>query len=218
VQSEFGAVWIPRTSTIDERKRHELTQHLHRISEETYLFNISSTEATIIGYWQSLAISFYNQCVISQYKRLNDYSIRLEEVGITIVSQERFTEEVQLRFAARHLEIVTQSIPQIANLVVNGLAQRVAINTSQQTYRAMRDKLSDVLQMEISQNDVKETRMLINTFTESFMGKREELRSPYPVGTILEVQDELNSWVRSGKTLIGLEILSQLYREYVEGS
>ena len=216
VQSEFGAIWIPRTSSIDERKRHEITQHLRRISDETYLFNISSTEATIIGYWRSLAASFYNQCVLSQYKKLNEYSIRLEEAGITIVSQDRFTEEVQLRFATRHHEIVTQSTPQIANLVVNGLAQRVAINTSQQTYWAMRDKLADVLQMEISQNDVKETRTLINTFVESFMGRREELPSPYPVGTILEVQDELNSWVRTGKTLIGQEIMSQLYREYID--
>lgn len=218
VRTELGAVWIPRTSTLDEQKREELTRHLHKITEETYLFNISSVEASIIGYWRSLATSFYNQCVLSQYKKLNDYSIRLEDTGITIVSQDRFTEEVQLRFAARHFEIVTQNIPQIANLIVHGLAQRVAINTSHQTYKAMQEKLADVLLMDISQNDVKEIRTLITIFVESFMGKHEERQSPYPVGTILEVQAELMSWVRSGKTLIGLEILSQLYRDYVPGS
>jgi hypothetical protein len=49
----------------------------------------------------------------------------------------------------------------------------------------MRAKLTTVLDMDISRKDVGEVKRLIDCFTDVFLGKREELRSPYPVGTAL---------------------------------
>lgn len=215
VKSEYGAVWVPRTSHLDEKERDKLMEHLRLITSETYLLNIPFSEATIIGYWRALADSFYNQWVLNQYKQLQGYGVDLEPNGINVLARERFLEEVQLRFAARHREIVDQSVLQIAQIVVDSLAKRVAINTSQQSFQAMRAKLTTVLDMDISRKDVGEVKRLIDYFTDVFLGKREEFRSPYPVGTILRVKTAIEARPPDGRTRIGLEILNQLYREYV---
>ncbi len=215
VKSEYGAVWVPRTSHLDEKDRDKLIEHLRLITSETYLLNIPFGEATIIGYWRALADSFYHQWVLNQYKQLQGYGVELEQNGINIVARERFLDEVQLRFASRHREIVEQSVSQIAQIVVDSLAKRVAINTSQQSFQAMRAKLTTVLDMDISRKDVGEVKRLIDYFTDVFLGKREELRSPYPVGTILRVRAAIEARPPDGRTRIGLEILNQLYREYV---
>ncbi|MGQ9837774.1 MAG: hypothetical protein ACUVRV_07345 [Cyanobacteriota bacterium] len=215
VKSEYGAVWVPRTPYLDEKEREQLTEHLHLITGETYLLSIPFNEATIIGYWRVLADSFYNQWVLHQYKQLQGYGVDLESNGINVLARERFLEEVQLRFAARHREIVDQSVEKITQIVVDSLAKRVAINTSQQTFQAMRANLATVLDMDISRKDVREVKRLIDYFTDVFLGKREELRSPYPVGTILRVKTVIEACPPSGRTRIGLEILNQLYREYM---
>ncbi|MDX2273174.1 MAG: hypothetical protein NW237_14665 [Cyanobacteriota bacterium] len=218
IRSESGVVWIPKTSLLDELKREELTQYLRRVTSENYLFRVTSAEARIIGYWRTLAEPFYNQWVLNQYKQLQDYNIKLESVSIKMISRERFVEEVELRFASRHMEIVNQNLSKIASVVVEKLAQRVAINTSQQSFQAMRAKLNNVLDMEISRSDVKEAKKLIDIFEEVFMGKKEQHRSPYPVGTILEVYRDLRGRYKDGRTLVGMEILSQIYQEYMAKS
>ncbi len=215
VKSEYGAVWVPRTSHLDEKERDKLTEHLHQITSEAYLLSIPFAEATIIGYWRVLADSFYNQWVLNQYKQLQGYGVDLEQNGIQILERERFLDEVQLRFAARHREIVTQNVEKISQIVVDSLAKRVALNTSQQSFQAMRSKLATVLDMEISRKDMAEVRRLIDYFTDVFLGKREELRSPYPVGTILEVRAAIEARPPDSRTRLGLEILNQIYREYV---
>ncbi|MFS8859996.1 hypothetical protein NW852_05700 [Synechococcus sp. H60.1] len=215
VKSEYGAAWVPRTSYLDEKERDKLTQHLHWITSETYLLSIPFAEATIIGYWRVLADSFYNQWVLNQYKQLQSYGVDLEQQGIQILEREQFLHEVQLRFAARHLEIVTQNVEKISQIVVDSLAKRVALNTSQQSFQAMRAKLTTVLDMDISRKDMGEVKRLIDYFTDVFLGKREELRSPYPVGTILQVRAAIEACPPDSRTRIGLEILNQIYREYM---
>jgi hypothetical protein len=215
VKSEYGAVWVPRTSYLDEKERDELTEHLRLITSEAYLVSVPSAEATLIGYWRVLADSFYNQWVLNQYKQLQSYGVDLEQQGIQILERERFLDEVQLRFAARHREIVTQNVEKITQIVVDSLAKRVALNTGQQSFQAMRAKLTTVLDMDISRKDVGEVKRLIDYFTDVFLGKREELRSPYPVGTILQVKAAIEARPPDSRTRIGLEILGQLYREYV---
>ncbi|WP_457491494.1 hypothetical protein [Thermostichus sp. MS-CIW-23] len=215
VKSEYGAVWVPRTSYLDEKERDKLTEHLRLITSEAYLVSVPSAEATLIGYWRVLADSFYNQWVLNQYKQLQSYGVDLEQQGIQILERERFLDEVQLRFAARHREIVTQNVEKITQIVVDSLAKRVALNTGQQSFQAMRAKLTTVLDMDISRKDVGEVKRLIDYFTDVFLGKREELRSPYPVGTILQVKAAIEARPPDSRTRIGLEILGQLYREYV---
>ncbi|MFS8815762.1 hypothetical protein [Synechococcus sp. R60.4] len=215
VKSEYGAVWVPRTSHLDEKERDKLTEHLHQITSEAYLLSIPFAEATIIGYWRVLADSFYNQWVLNQYKQLQSYGVDLEQQGIQILERERFLDEVQLRFAGRHREIVTQNVEKISQIVVDSLAKRVALNTSQQSFQAMRAKLATVLDMEISRKDMAQVRRLIDYFTDVFLGKREELRSPYPVGTILQVRAAIELRPPDSRTRIGLEILNQIYREYM---
>ncbi|MFS8881073.1 hypothetical protein [Synechococcus sp. H55.11] len=215
VKSEYGAVWVPRTSYLDEKERDKLTEHLHWITSETYLLSIPFAEATIIGYWRVLADSFYNQWVLNQYKQLQSYGVDLEQQGIQILEREQFLHEVQLRFAARHCEIVTQNVEKIGQIVVDSLAKRVALNASQQSFQAMRAKLTTVLDMDISRKDMGEVKRLIDYFTDVFLGKREELRSPYPVGTILQVKAAVEARPPDSRTRIGLEILNQIYREYM---
>ncbi len=215
VKNEYGDTWVPRSSYLDEKERDNLLKHLRLITDETYLVSIPITEATLIGYWHVLADSFYHQWVLNQYKQLQGYGIDLEQSGIPIMERERFLEEVQLRFAARHREITEQNVERITRIVVDSLAKRVAINTSQQSFQAMRAKLTTVLDMDISRRDVGEVKRLIHHFTDVFLGKRQELPSPYPVGTILRVRAAIEARPPDGRTRIGLEILNQLYREYV---
>jgi len=106
-------------------------------------------------------------------------------------------------------------VEKITQIVVDSLAKRVALNTGQQSFQAMRAKLTTVLDMDISRKDVGEVKRLIDYFTDVFLGKREELRSPYPVGTILQVKAAIEARPPDNRTRIGLEILGQLYREYV---
>jgi hypothetical protein len=215
VKSEYGSAWVPRTSYLDEKDRDNLTEHLHWITSEAYLLSIPFAESTIIGYWRVLADSFYSQWILNQYKQLQSYGVDLEQQGIQILEREQFLHEVQLRFAARHREIVTQNVEKISQILVDSLAKRVALNTSQQSFQAMRAKLTTVLDMEISRKDMGEVRRLIDYFTDVFLGKQEELRSPYPVGTILQVKAAIEARPPDSRSRIGLEILNQIYREYV---
>ncbi len=216
VGSDYGLVWVPKTSYLDEGKRIQLIDHLYKVTDEKYLYQIHSSESSIIGYWKTLAESFYNQWVLNQYKRLKEFGSELEDIGIEIVSRDRFVEEVQLRFAARHLEIVQQNRTKIAAILVDKLAQRVAINTVNQTFQAMHAKLNNVLEMDISKSDMTNITRLIDWFEDVFMGKKEEVPSPYPVGTILESFEDLNHRPREGRTLIAMEVLKQIYQRYLQ--
>jgi len=93
VKSEYGAVWVPRTSYLDEKERDKLTEHLRHITSEAYLVSVPFAEATLIGYWRVLADSFYNQWVLNQYKQLQSYGVDLEQQGIQILERERFLDE-----------------------------------------------------------------------------------------------------------------------------
>jgi hypothetical protein len=44
------------------------------------------------------------------------------------------------------------------------------------------------------------------------------MKSPYPIGTILATHEELNSWPKDSRILIGIEILNKLHREYLRNS
>lgn len=214
VESEYGVVWIPNTSYLDESKRDSLVEHLDKVTQDTYLLKVSYTESTIISYWKVLAESFYNQWILNQYQRLHDYNLTLEELDISILPEDRFISEVQIRFAARHLEIVQQNKPEIIHIVVDRLAQRVSINTTQQTLQAMQNKLALMLSMHISQNDIQEIKDLAEYFTDTFLGRKEKVKSPYPGGTLLEAHAEISSRPKAGRTMIGMEILNLLYQEY----
>jgi hypothetical protein len=214
VHSEYGVVWIPKTSYLDESKRDSLLEHLDKVTQDAYLLKISYTESTVISYWKVLAESFYHQWILNQYRRLQDYNLTPEELDISILPEERFVSEVQLRFAARHLEIVQQNTLEIIHIVVDRLAQRVSINTSQQTLQAMQNKLALMLGMHISQNDIQEIKHLAEHFTDTFVGRKEKVKSPYPAGTLLEAYAEISNRPKTGRTMIGMEILNLLYQEY----
>ncbi len=215
VRTGYGATWVPRSSLIDENFRQLYTAHLHYILSEDYLSSISSNEVTIINYWRNLAGSFYDQSILNQYHKLRGYGIKLEEEGIPILSRERFIEEVQLRFAARHQFIVKCNREKIISIAVDRLGKRVAINTSQQSFQVMRARLGSVLEMEISRHDMQELRELVNHFSELFLGKQEYQVSPYPVGAILAAYHKLHSQELDGTSRLGIEIITQLYQEYL---
>lgn len=215
VRTGYGATWVPRSSLIDENFRDHYVAHLHHILSEDYLSSISAPEVTIINYWRNLAGSFYDQTILNQYQKLRGYGIKLEEEGIPILSRERFIEEIQLRFAARHEFIVKCNREKIMAIAVDRLGKRVAINTANQSFQAMRARLANVLEMEISRQDMAEIRQLINHFSELFLGKHEHQVSPYPVGTILAAYHKLQSREQDGTSRLGVDIITQLYQEYM---
>lgn len=215
VRTAYGATWIPRSSIIDENYRPSYTRHLRQIISEEYLSSVSAHEVTIINYWRNLAGSFYDQTILNQYQKLRGYGVKLEDEGIPILSRERFIEEIQLRFAARHQFIVRCNRDAIIAIAVDRLGKRVAINTAQQSFQVMRSRLTNVLEMEISRRDMDELRQLVTTFSEVFLGKAETHTSPYPVGSVVASYQYLQSSELDGQSRLGIEIITQLYQDYM---